>query len=51
LLLGWAVLGESIGLNTVLGCVLIIGGVAAVVRGQAPARQRLTVAVEATAGD
>jgi len=52
LLLGWAVLGESIGLNTVLGCALIIAGVAAVVRGQAPARQRLTVAVEATtAGD
>jgi len=51
LFLGWAVLGESIGPNTILGGALIIGGVAAVMGGQAPARQRSTVAVEATAGD
>ena len=51
LLLGWAVLDESIGLNTVLGCALIIGGVAAVMRGEAPSKQRLAVAVEAAAGD
>ena len=51
LFLGWAVLDESIGPNTVVGCALIIGGVAAVIRGQAPSRQRLAVAVEAAAGD
>jgi drug/metabolite transporter (DMT)-like permease len=44
LLLGWAVLDESIGVNTILGCVLIIAGVAAVVRGQAPSSQRFQVA-------
>ncbi|HEU4758433.1 MAG TPA: DMT family transporter, partial [Dehalococcoidia bacterium] len=40
LLLGWAVLDESIGLNTALGAALIVLGVASVMRGQAPARQR-----------
>lgn len=40
LLLGWAVLDESIGLNTALGTGLIILGVASVVRGQAVAPQR-----------
>ncbi|MCH6555381.1 MAG: DMT family transporter [Chloroflexi bacterium] len=51
LFLGWAVLDESIGVNTVLGCALIIAGVAAVMRGQAPSSQRLPVAADATAAD
>ncbi|MCH7578024.1 MAG: DMT family transporter [Chloroflexi bacterium] len=51
LFLGWAVLDESIGVNTVLGCALIIAGVAAVMRGQAPSSQRLAVAADATAAD
>jgi drug/metabolite transporter (DMT)-like permease len=34
LLLGWAVLGEPLGLNSVLGCALILIGVAAVGRGR-----------------
>jgi len=51
LFLGWAVLDESIGLNTVLGCALIIAGVAAVMRGQAPSSQRLPVTADATAAD
>jgi drug/metabolite transporter (DMT)-like permease len=51
LFLGWAVLDESIGVNTILGSALIIAGVAAVVRGQAPSSQRLTAAAEATAAD
>jgi len=51
LFLGWAVLNESIGVNTILGCALIIVGVAAVMRGQAPSSQRLAVAVDATAAD
>jgi len=41
LLLGWLVLDESIGVNTIAGFLLIIGGVATVMRGQAPSRQRL----------
>jgi len=45
LLLGWAVLDESIGLNTAAGAVLIALGVAGVMRGQAPARQRRPVVV------
>ncbi len=51
LFLGWAVLDESIGINTALGCALIIAGVATVMRGQAPSSQRLPVAVDATAAD
>ncbi len=51
LFLGWAVLDESIGINTVLGCALIIAGVAAVMRGQAPSSQRLAVAADAPAAD
>ncbi len=51
LFLGWAVLDESIGLSTVLGCALIIAGVASVMRGQAPSSQRLPVAADATAAD
>ena len=51
LFLGWAVLDESIGMNTLLGCALIIAGVAAVMRGQAPSSQRLPLAADATAAD
>ncbi len=51
LFLGWAVLDESIGVSTILGSALIIAGVAGVVRGQAPSRQRLPVAADATAAD
>jgi len=40
LLLGWAVLDERIGLNTLLGAALIAVGVASVLRGQAPSSQR-----------
>jgi drug/metabolite transporter (DMT)-like permease len=49
--LGWAVLDESIGVNTILGCALIIAGVAAVMRGQAPSSQRLPAADDVTATD
>ena len=51
LFLGWAVLDESIGVNTTLGAALIIAGVAAVMRGQAPSSQRLPVAADATGAD
>ena len=51
LFLGWAVLDESIGVNTVLGCALIIAGVAAVMRGQAPSSQRLPATADVTASD
>jgi drug/metabolite transporter (DMT)-like permease len=37
--LGWAVLDEGVGLNTVGGGLLIVAGVASVMRGQAPPRQ------------
>lgn len=40
LVLGWLVLDESIGLNVLLGAGLIIGGVASVMRGQAPSSRR-----------
>lgn len=40
LALGWAVLDEGIGVNTLLGAALIIMGVSAVMRGQAPTVQR-----------
>jgi drug/metabolite transporter (DMT)-like permease len=36
--LGWLVLDETIGLNTIAGGFLIVGGVASVMRGQVPAR-------------
>jgi drug/metabolite transporter (DMT)-like permease len=51
LFLGWAVLDESIGVNTVLGCALIIAGVAVVMRGQAPSSQRLPATADAAATD
>jgi drug/metabolite transporter (DMT)-like permease len=38
--LGWLVLDESVGWNTIAGGLLIIAGVASVLRGQAPARQQ-----------
>lgn len=37
LVLGWAVLGETIGVNTIAGAALIVLGVATVMRGAAPA--------------
>ena len=40
LVLGWLILGESIGLNVILGAALIISGVAGVMRGQAPSSSR-----------
>jgi drug/metabolite transporter (DMT)-like permease len=44
LLLGWAVLDESIGLETVFGAALIILGVAAAMQGPAPASERAAAA-------
>jgi len=44
LFLGWAVLDEGIGLNTLLGSALIIGGVAIAMRGGAPAPERSPIA-------
>ena len=41
LFLGWLILDESIGVNTIAGFLLIIAGVATVMRGQAPSSQRL----------
>ncbi len=41
LLLGWLVLDEEIGVSTIVGFLLIIAGVATVMRGQAPSSQRL----------
>src|SRR6266545_4809491 len=43
LFLGWLVLDESIGLNTVLGSLLIIAGVAVVIGGRAPTREMAPV--------
>ncbi len=42
--LGWLVLDETVGWNTIIGGLLIIGGVASVLRGQAPARRKVEVA-------
>jgi drug/metabolite transporter (DMT)-like permease len=49
LFLGWAVLDESIGLNTLLGSALIIGGVAVVLRGGSPGTQARAVPQAVTA--
>ncbi|TMB68250.1 MAG: DMT family transporter [Chloroflexi bacterium] len=49
LFLGWAVLNESIGVDTLLGTVLIIGGVAIVFRGSSPGTQVRPVAPVAAA--
>lgn len=46
LTLGWLVLDEGIGVNVILGSALIIGGVASVMRGQAPSSVRATNARE-----
>jgi drug/metabolite transporter (DMT)-like permease len=43
LFLGWAVLDEGIGLNTLAGSALIIGGVAIVMRGGAPAPESTSI--------
>jgi drug/metabolite transporter (DMT)-like permease len=40
---GWLALNESIGVNTVAGGLLIVAGVASVLRGQAPVRLPLAV--------
>lgn len=40
LFLGWAVLDERLGLNVIAGAMLIVLGVATVMRGQVPARAR-----------
>lgn len=40
LMLGWLALNEEISLNVILGGALIIGGVASVIRGQAPSSVR-----------
>ncbi len=50
LFLGWLVLDESIGLNTVLGSLLIIAGVAVVMGGRAPARSPETRVAAAAGG-
>lgn len=50
LFLGWAVLDEGIGVNTLLGSALIIGGVAIVMRQRAPVRE-VAPAGEAVAVD
>jgi len=48
LFLGWAVLDESIGLDTLVGTALIIGGVAMVLRGGSPGTQVRPVAQAVT---
>jgi drug/metabolite transporter (DMT)-like permease len=50
LVLGWAVLDESIGWNTLAGAALIVVGVATVARGQAPGRQRPAAPVPVAGG-
>jgi drug/metabolite transporter (DMT)-like permease len=47
--LGWLVLDESIGVNTIAGGLLIVAGVASVMRGQAPVRLVRREPVGATA--
>ncbi|TMB97945.1 MAG: DMT family transporter [Chloroflexi bacterium] len=51
LFLGWAVLDESIGPNTLFGSALIIGGVAMVLRGGSPGTQVRRVAQAVVAAD
>jgi drug/metabolite transporter (DMT)-like permease len=50
LILGWAVLDESIGWNTLAGAALIIVGVATVARGRAPARHPRAAPVPVAGG-
>ncbi len=51
LFLGWLVLDESIGLNTILGSLLIIAGVAVVMGGRAAVRRPTAHIAEAVAAD
>ncbi len=51
LLLGWAVLHETIGVSTIAGFALILTGVALVMRGEGPASERGPSAVPAGAAD
>lgn len=51
LFLGWLILDETIGFNTIAGFLLIITGVATVLRGQAPARQRPVEPLPAAVGE
>lgn len=51
LILGWLVLDESIGFNTIAGFFLIIAGVATVMRGQAPTRRRPLEPIPAAVGE
>ena len=46
-ILGWIVLDESIGLNTIAGGLLIVSGVATVMRGQSPPARESTRIVPA----
>jgi probable blue pigment (indigoidine) exporter len=49
LFLGWIVLGEDIGPGIILGALCIVAGVAVVIRGQAPASERMAPPVQASA--
>lgn len=51
LVLGWLVLDESVGVNTIAGFLLIIAGVATVMRGAAPASRRPVDVAPAAAGE
>jgi drug/metabolite transporter (DMT)-like permease len=52
LFLGWLVLDENVGWNTIAGFLLIIAGVTTVMRGDGPGRQRAeAVAVPAAVGE
>jgi drug/metabolite transporter (DMT)-like permease len=51
LILGWLVLDESVGVNTIAGFLLIIAGVATVMRGQAPAPREPLEAAPAAVGE
>lgn len=49
LFLGWIVLGENIGPSIILGALCIAAGVAVVIRGQAPASERMAALAQAGA--
>jgi drug/metabolite transporter (DMT)-like permease len=51
LLLGWAVLDETVSISTIAGFGLILTGVALVMRGEGPSSERLAEPVPAGAGD
>jgi drug/metabolite transporter (DMT)-like permease len=48
LFLGWIVLGEDIGPSIILGALCIVAGVAVVIRGQAPASERMATLAQAS---